>query len=203
MVVFWYTNWKKNSLVLLCLYFIEGFPGGSAVKNPSAMQETQVSSLGWEEPWRRSQQRTPVFLPGESHGQRCLPGYSPWGCRVRYNWSNRAHRHACFIKQLDQKNTPCSIFERTKFLVLNLTMLCVRKITIYCTLSSHAGRCAKSQWGNIQSKKMEEEEGERLCWAHSRASPQTAIVYDSCWSQCFYFTVSPAFSQMLSDWLIF
>ena len=27
-----------------------GFPNGSAVKNPSAMQETQVQSLGWEDP---------------------------------------------------------------------------------------------------------------------------------------------------------
>ena len=24
---------------------------------------------------------TPVFLPGKSHGQRSLVGYSPWGCR--------------------------------------------------------------------------------------------------------------------------
>ena len=24
---------------------------------------------------------TPVFLPGESHGQRSLLGYSPWGCK--------------------------------------------------------------------------------------------------------------------------
>jgi len=30
-------------------------------------------------PWRRVQQPTPVFLPGESHGQRSLEGYSPWG----------------------------------------------------------------------------------------------------------------------------
>ena len=30
-------------------------------------------------PWRRAQQPTPVFLPGESHGQRSLAGYSPWG----------------------------------------------------------------------------------------------------------------------------
>ena len=166
------------------------------------MQETQVSSLGREEPRRRSQQHTPVFLPGESHGQRSLPGYSPWGHTDRYNWSNLAYRHAYFIKQLYQKNTPCSIFERTKFLVLNVTMLCVRTITIYCTLSSHAGRCTKSQGGSIRSKKMEgEEEGKRLCWADFRASPQNAILYDKCWSQCFYFTVSPAFSQMLSDWL--
>ena len=30
-------------------------------------------------PWRRAWQPTPVFLSGESHGQRSLVGYSPWG----------------------------------------------------------------------------------------------------------------------------
>ena len=30
-------------------------------------------------PWRREWQLTPVFLPGKSHGQRRLAGYSPWG----------------------------------------------------------------------------------------------------------------------------
>ena len=30
-------------------------------------------------PWRRKWQPTPVFLPGESHGQRSLEGYSAWG----------------------------------------------------------------------------------------------------------------------------
>ena len=30
-------------------------------------------------PWRRAWQPSPVFLPGKSHGQRCLTGYSPWG----------------------------------------------------------------------------------------------------------------------------
>ena len=29
--------------------------------------------------WRREWQSTPVFLPGEFHGQRSLAGYSPWG----------------------------------------------------------------------------------------------------------------------------
>ena len=32
-------------------------------------------------PWRRKWQPTPVFLPGKSHGQRNLVGYSPWGCK--------------------------------------------------------------------------------------------------------------------------
>ena len=30
-------------------------------------------------PWRKKWQTTPVFLPGESHGQRNLAGYSPQG----------------------------------------------------------------------------------------------------------------------------
>ena len=45
--------------------------------------ETQVRSLfnPWvgEIPWRRKWLPTPVFLPGESHGQRSLAGYSLWG----------------------------------------------------------------------------------------------------------------------------
>ena len=35
----------------------------------------------WKLPWRRKWQPTPVFLPGKSHGQRILAGYSPWGHR--------------------------------------------------------------------------------------------------------------------------
>ena len=36
-------------------------------------------------PWRRKWEPTPVFLPGESHGQRSLVGYSLWGRRVRHD----------------------------------------------------------------------------------------------------------------------
>ena len=57
------------------------FPDGSAVKNLLAMQEPhkmQVQSLGWEDPLEEEMQPTPVFLPGESHGQKILAGYSPW-----------------------------------------------------------------------------------------------------------------------------
>ena len=48
------------------------------------MQETRVQSLGWKDPQRREWQPTPVFLPGESHGQRSLMG-SMGLQRVRYN----------------------------------------------------------------------------------------------------------------------
>ena len=46
-----------------------------------AMQDTRVQSLGWEIPWRRQWQPTPVFLPGKFHGQRSLVDYSLWGCK--------------------------------------------------------------------------------------------------------------------------
>jgi len=49
-----------------------GFLGGSVAKNPPAMLETKVQSLGWEDHLRRTWQPTPVFLPGKPHGQRSL-----------------------------------------------------------------------------------------------------------------------------------
>ena len=52
-----------------------------AVKNLPAVQETQVFSWVRKIPWRREWLPTPVFLPGEFHGQRSLAGYSPWGCK--------------------------------------------------------------------------------------------------------------------------
>ena len=43
-------------------------------------------------PWRRKWQSTytlAILLPGESHRQRSLRGYSPWGHRVRQDWAHR------------------------------------------------------------------------------------------------------------------
>ena len=45
------------------------------------MKETQVESLGWEEPLEEEWQPTLVFLPEEFHGQTDLAGQSPWGCK--------------------------------------------------------------------------------------------------------------------------
>ena len=42
------------------------------------MWETQVRSLGWEDPLEKEMAPTPVLLPGESHGGSSLVGYSPW-----------------------------------------------------------------------------------------------------------------------------
>ena len=62
------------------------------VKRLSAMQETWVHSPGWEDPWRRKWQPTPVFLPGKSHGPRSLVGYHPWGGKES-DMTERFHFH--------------------------------------------------------------------------------------------------------------
>ena len=60
-----------------------GFPGGANGKEP-ACQCRRHKRPGFipgarKIPWRRAQQLMPVFLPGESNGQRSLVSYSPWG----------------------------------------------------------------------------------------------------------------------------
>ena len=59
-----------------------GFPVGVVVKNlPANAGDARGRFDPWvgKIPWGRKWQPTPVFLLGESHGQRSLAGYSPWG----------------------------------------------------------------------------------------------------------------------------
>ena len=56
-----------------------GIPSGSVVKNPPAIQETWVQSLGREDPLEKEMAtHSPLFLPGKSYRQRSLEGCSPW-----------------------------------------------------------------------------------------------------------------------------
>ena len=57
-------------------------PCSSGGKESACNAGDSVRSLGWEEPpWSQKWQPTSVFLPGESHGQRSLSGYSPWSLK--------------------------------------------------------------------------------------------------------------------------
>ena len=49
------------------------------IYNIPSLQETCVQSLGQEDPKGGNGLPTPVFLPGEFHGQRGLAGYIPRG----------------------------------------------------------------------------------------------------------------------------
>ena len=77
-------------------------PGGSVVKNlPASAGDTGLIP---KIPWKRAQQPTPVFLPGKSHGQRSLLGYSPQGCKKI--------GHDLATKQKQQSNIQWEILRR-------------------------------------------------------------------------------------------
>ena len=85
------------------------------VKNPPAMEETQevwVWSVGWEDPWRRKHQPTPVLLPGKSHGRRSLVGYILWG-RKESGTTERLHFHFSLSCIGEENGNPlqCSCLE--------------------------------------------------------------------------------------------
>ena len=73
-------------IIHLCdLFFLRGFPGGASGKEPTC-QCRRHKRPGFDPwlgkiPWSRKWQTHPVFLPGESHGQKSLVGYSSWGLK--------------------------------------------------------------------------------------------------------------------------
>ena len=61
-----------------------GFPSDACDKEftyQCRRHETQVQSLGWEDPLEEGMQLTPIVLPGEFHGQRNLVGCGLWGLK--------------------------------------------------------------------------------------------------------------------------
>ena len=71
----------KDKVITAQLYFLwlPRWPYGKE----STCQCRRCSFNPWvgKIPWGRKWQPTPVFLPGEFHGQKSLAGYSPWGRR--------------------------------------------------------------------------------------------------------------------------
>jgi len=63
------------------IWEISGFPGGTRGKELSCQcrrhKRHRFYPMVRKIPWRKAWQPTPVFLLGESHGQRNLAGYSP------------------------------------------------------------------------------------------------------------------------------
>ena len=68
---FWQDEFRLNRASLVA----------QRLKHLPAMWKTEFDTWVRKIPRRRKWQPTPVFLPGESHGQRSLVGYSPWGCK--------------------------------------------------------------------------------------------------------------------------
>ena len=90
--------WLKQTCIMIC-----GLPWWLSGKE-SACQCRRCGFDPWVRkiPWRRKWQPTPVFLPGESHGQRSLAGDSPWGQRVGHDSATKQQfcalwKYTCFI----------------------------------------------------------------------------------------------------------
>ena len=70
------------------------------IKNQPAVLETQetwVQSLSWEDPLKEGM-ATPVFLPGETHGQRSLAGYSPRDRKESDTTEATGHAHSHILR---------------------------------------------------------------------------------------------------------
>ena len=79
-LTFFLLFWIPNLSFIITLMVFFGFPWILTVTNLPAIWETWVQNLSWEESLERAWQPTPVSLPGQSHEQRSLVGYSPWCC---------------------------------------------------------------------------------------------------------------------------
>ena len=73
----------SNCNHLLDAHYVWGRVGNTSGKEPDCQsrrcKRPKFDPWVRKIPWRRKWQPTPVFLPGESRGQRSLAGYSPWG----------------------------------------------------------------------------------------------------------------------------
>ena len=89
-------------------------PGASLValmvKNLLQCRRIRFDPWVGKTPWRREWLPTPVFLPGEFHGQRSLEGYSPWGHKEPQlsNWHFASHSAALKECQLSLTKSICS-----------------------------------------------------------------------------------------------
>ena len=61
----------------------------------NAGEAKDAGSIPWVRkiPWRRKWQPTPLYLPGNFHGQRSLAGYSPLGCTHAFKLGNELHEN--------------------------------------------------------------------------------------------------------------
>ena len=89
------------------------------VKNLPAMQETQVHSLGWEDPLEKGILPTPVFLSWKSHGQRSQVGSCPWGTK------KVGHNLATKQQQQNKEDLISSVKSKTA----SLGFFCKKRVT--------------------------------------------------------------------------
>ena len=86
---------------------------GPVVKN-SVHQGRKLGLDLWvgKMPWKRTWHPTPVLLPGKSHRQRSLEGYSPWGHkRVRHHLATKQQQWVRYVPHTEISTLRVSALE--------------------------------------------------------------------------------------------
>ena len=123
------------------LDYVRGFPGGAVVKNlPANAGDARVRSLDQEDPLEEEMAATPVFLPGKSHGQRNLLGYSPLGHR---DMTEHTHTHTH-----THKESIVAELKKIKEMSLYYAFVFPEKATVSLFGGSHSRDCHNSSWSS-------------------------------------------------------
>ena len=83
------------------IWWWTGRPGVLQFMGSQRVGHDWATELNWYSNWRRQRQPTPVLLPGKSHGQRGLVGYSPKGHKesdmTKHTYTHMSYSLKAFI----------------------------------------------------------------------------------------------------------
>ena len=87
--IYWHTNLKRRVPVPVLFPYCQKKKKKWKIRlTPGYRSTNKKEGRVRKIPRKRKWPLIPVFLPGKFHGQRRLAGYSPWGCTVRWGWSD-------------------------------------------------------------------------------------------------------------------
>ena len=136
------------------------------VKNLSAMQEIWVRSLGWEDPWRREWQPTPVFFPGQFHGLRSLAGHNPWCCKESDMTEQLTHIHS--LREIEREQESMNWKEKRDL----VEKTCNQSVVMSSNLPCSKGRSSCQMPSQTSLQERSPEQTERV-WPNSPQEPGT------------------------------
>ena len=98
--------WPKANFFFLCCQItspLETLITSCHSHNPIVLNFVPIFACLSGAFWRRKWQHTPIFWPGQSHGQGSLVGYSPWGRKELHTTEQLTHTHT---EELSQCHEP-------------------------------------------------------------------------------------------------
>ena len=131
-------------------WWLEDFPGGSGGKEPTC-QCRRCKRCGfdpwvWKIPWRGKWLPTPVFVPGDSHGQRSLKGYRPRGCKELDTTENLSTDEPQEVPVTEAQLWTLNVFVSSVYLLSGFVFIfgvfrerCVCKGCAWCLFSRREG----------------------------------------------------------------